>query len=79
MVMSGGKFSFIQDHRRVHTPIFEEMSLTGKAGIVERAYGAQNLLNARTEATNARQTVLLEIKCQTDYGVGEKSANRNIP
>ena len=55
------------------------MSLTGKAGIVERAYGAQNLLNARTEATNARQTVLLEIKCQTDYGVGEKSANRNIP
>jgi hypothetical protein len=55
------------------------MSHTSKAGIVERAYGAQNLLNARTEATYARQTVLLEIKCQPDYGVGEKSANGAYP
>lgn len=54
------------------------MSHTGKAGIVERAYGAQNLLNARTEATYARQTVLLEMKCQPDR-VGEKSANGAYP
>jgi len=47
------------------------MSHTGKAGIVERAYGAQNLLYARTEATYARQAVLLDIKCQMDCAVRE--------
>ena len=41
--------------------MLEEMSHTGKAGIVEGAHGAQNLLYARAEATYARQAILLEI------------------
>jgi len=47
------------------------MSHTGKVGIVERAYGAQNLRYARAEATYAHQAVLLEITFQTDYAAGE--------
>jgi hypothetical protein len=62
MVMSGGEFSFTKIVGFT-PPILEETSHTGKAGIVERAYGAQNLLNARAEATYARQAVLLETKC----------------
>lgn len=63
--MSDGEFSFI---RIVMFNPFNNKELqkkrrrTRKACIVESAYGAQDLLYARAEATYARQAVLLKIE-----------------
>jgi hypothetical protein len=75
--MSGGEFSFTRIVGFT-PPILEKMSHTGEADIVERTYGAQNLLYARAEATYARQAVLLEIKCKRTMQ-REKCAFPNAP
>lgn len=58
-MMSDGEHSFI----RVKPLNFRRKRYTRKARIVEGAYGPQDLLYARAEATYARQAVLLRTKC----------------